>query len=158
LAALVLGGGSTLLWLSHYPRHPTPETYFRQRGQNLHASNCRELAGARFWQTPAVTYVESSVFYSYVGCRPSFVAGKRADYWAMKQRPTSGLTALKQIDGEMAAPAATVDTVSPAGRAPGDVDPVCAWALAHASCTPDGSAFLRCPLSPADRRAITGSH
>jgi len=158
LAALVLGAGSTLLWLSHYPRHPTPETYFQQRGENLHASNCRELAGARFWQTPAVTYVESSVFYAYVGCRPSFVAGKRADYWAMKQRPTSGLTALKQIDHEMAAPGATVDAVCPAGRAPDDVDPVCAWALAHAACTPDGTAFLRCPLSPADRRAIIGSH
>lgn len=158
LAALALGAGSTLLWLSHYPRHPTPERYFRQRGHDLHATDCRALAGARVGQTPAVTYVESSVFYSYVGCRPSFVAGKQADYWPMKQRPTSGVAALQQLHAEMLKPDAPVDAICPAGRRPADVDAVCAWALAHVSCAPDGADFVRCPLSPGDRRTILGRH
>ena len=157
LAALMLGGGSTVLWLSHYPRHPTPETHFRQRGQNLHTADCRALAGARFGQKPAVTYVESSVFYAYAGCRPSFVAGeRRTKYWTRKEYPTLGTHALRELDREMAPPDATVDAVCPTGRAPGDVDQVCAYALAHTACAPEGTDFVRCPLSPADRRAILG--
>jgi hypothetical protein len=157
LAALMLGGGSTVLWLSHYPRHPTPESHFRQRGQDLHASDCRALAGARFGQKPAVTYVESSVFYAYAGCRPSFVAGeRRTKYWTRKEYPTLGTHALREVDREMAPPGATVDAVCPTGRGPGDVDQVCAYALAHTACAPEGTDFVRCPLSPADRRAILG--
>lgn len=154
LAALMLGAGSTLLWRSHYPRHPTPETYFRQRGPNLHTSNCREVAGARFGQRPEITYVEASVLYAYAGCRPSFLAGRIVAYWAMKQYPTLGIPALKLLDKEMLPPGAPVDAVCPAGRRPGDVDPVCAYALARPGCVPEGSYYLRCPLTPEDRRAI----
>ncbi len=157
LAALMLGGGSTVLWLSHYPRHPTPESHFRQRGQNLHTSDCRALTGARFGQKPAVTYVESSVFYAYAGCRPSFVAGeRRTKYWTRKEYPTLGTRALREVDREMAPPDATVDAVCPTGRGRGDVDEVCAYVLARPGCVPDGTDFVRCPLSPADRRAILG--
>ncbi|HXU05348.1 MAG TPA: hypothetical protein VN903_30520 [Polyangia bacterium] len=155
LAALTLGAGSTVLWLSHYPKHPTPESYFRQRGKNLHTSDCRALAGARFGQEPALTYVESSIFYAYTGCRPSFVVGeKRTKYWTRKEYPTLGIRALRELDSTMLPAGATVDAVCPAGRGPGDVDEVCAHALTRTTCTPDGSDFLRCPLTPADRRAI----
>ena len=156
MSALTLGAISGLFWLSHSPRHPTPEWYFQQRGQNLHTCNCRTIAGAERAQAPAVTYVESSVFYSYVGCRPSFVAGKRSDYWAMKQRPTTGAAGLQQLDTQMVDPNAAVDAICPTGRPPGDVDSVCVYALAHTTCTPEGTDFVRCPLSPTDRRAILG--
>jgi len=157
LAGLMLGGGSTLLWLSHYPGHPTPEAHFRQRGKNLHTSNCRELAGARFGQKPAVSYVESSIFYAYTGCRPSFAAGdRRTKYWQRKEYPTLGTRALREVDREMVPAVATVDAVCPAGRGPGDVDEVCAYALTRTACVPEGTDFVRCPLSPADRRAILG--
>jgi len=157
LAGLMLGGGSTLLWLSHYPGHPTPEAHFRQRGKNLHTSNCRELAGARFGQKPAVSYVESSIFYAYTGCRPSFAAGdRRTKYWQRKEYPTLGTRALREVDREMVPAAAAVDAVCPAGRGPGDVDEVCAYALTRTACVPEGTDFVRCPLSPADRRAILG--
>src|SRR5262249_52465408 len=135
LAALTLGAGSTLLWLSHYPRHPTPATYFRQRRQNLHNSNCRQLTGAPLRQTPAVTHAESSVVYAYAGCRPSFVAGRKVAYWAMKHYPKLGAAGLADLDAQMLAPDAPVDAVCPAGRAPGDVDSVCGYALTHATCT-----------------------
>ena len=157
LSALTLGAVSELFWLSHSPRHPTPEWYFQQRGENLHTSNCREIAGAALAQAPAVAYVESSVFYSYVGCRPSFVAGRRSDYWAMKQRPTAGVAGLQQLDAQMLEPRAAVDAICPTGRRPGDVDAVCAYALAHTTCAPEGTNFVRCPLSPTDRRAILHS-
>jgi hypothetical protein len=157
LAALVLGAGSTTLWLSHYKKHPTPETYFRQRGKDLHGTSCRALAGARFGQTPALTYVEASVFYAYAGCRPSFVAGeRRTKYWSRKEYPTLGANALRQLDAEMLPAGAPVDAVCPAGRKPGDVDPVCAYALARPGCVPEGSEYVRCPLSAADRKAILG--
>ena len=65
-----------------------------------------------------------------------------------------GLPALVQLNTEMVAADASVDAVCPAGRRPGDVDPVCTYALARTHCAPDGSAYLRCPLTPADRKAI----
>ena len=155
LTALLLGGFSTLLWLSHFPRHPTPETYFRQRGENLHASNCRDLAGARLGQTPELVYVESSIFYAWIGCRPSFIPGWRSTpYWVIKLKPTLGVRGLRQMDREMVPPGAPLPAICPAGRGREDVDPVCAYALTHGSCTPDGTAYLRCTLSPSDRRAI----
>jgi hypothetical protein len=155
LAALMLGAGSTVLWLSHYPRHPTPEWYFRQRGKNLHQSDCRALAGARLGQRPATVYVEASVFYAYTGCRPSFVAGhRRTTYWMRKEYPTLGVGALEQLGKEVLAADANVDAICPTGRPPGTVDPVCTYALTHVVCAPEGTDFLRCPLAPADRQAI----
>lgn len=156
LAALTLGGFSTVLWMSHYRNHPTPERYFQQKGQNLHQSNCRAIAGARFGQSPAVVYVESSVFYSYVGCRPSFVAGFRNSYWTIKLRPTVGVAALRQVDREMVKPDEPLDAICPSGRAKSAVDPVCAYALARSTCLAEGSDFLRCALKPSDRRTILG--
>jgi len=157
-AALGLGGFSTLLWLSHYPKHPTPERWFRQRGPGLHDESCRTTAGARLGQTPALVYVESSVFYSYAGCRPTFVAGKRGSQFEMKLRPTLGLQGFQQLDREMLKPDDPLDAICPAGRPAGDVDPVCAYALGRGGCAPDGAAFVRCPLSPSDRRAILARH
>jgi hypothetical protein len=157
LAALALGGGSTVLWLSHYAKHPTPESYFQQRGKNLHTSDCRALTGAAFGQQPAVTYVESSVFYAYTGCRPSFVPGmRRTKYWTRKEYPNPGLAGFQQLDREMVAADAVVDAVCPAGRQAHDMDAVCSFAVAHAHCAPEGSDFLRCPLTPANRRSILG--
>ena len=158
LAALLLGGFSTALWLSHFPRHPTPEAYFRQRGENLHTSNCRELAGSRFGQAPELVYVESSIFYAWAGCRPSFLPGYRSTpYWVVKLKPTLGVRGLRQMDREMVPAGAALPAICPAGRGPDGVDPVCAFALSHGSCTPEGSAYVRCTLSPSDRRVIGAS-
>jgi hypothetical protein len=157
LAALALGGGSTMLWLSHYAKHPTPESHFQQRGKNLHTSDCRALAGAAFGQQPAITYVESTIFYAYTGCRPSFVAGmRRTQYWTRKEYPTLGLAGFQQLDAEMLAADANVDAICPAGRSPRDMDAVCSYAVEHGNCAPEGSDFVRCPLGPANRRAILG--
>ena len=76
----------------------------------------------------------------------------------MKLRPTLGLAGFQQLDREMLKPDQAVDAICPTGRSPGDVDPVCAYALTRTQCTPEGSAFLRCPLSPEDRRAILARH
>jgi hypothetical protein len=156
LAALGLGAFSTLLWLSHYPKHPTPEHWFRNRGPGLHDTSCRTVAGARLGHTPELVYVESSIFYSYAGCRPTFVAGKRGSPFAMKLRPTLGPIGFQQLDREMLAPEASVDAICPAGRGTGDADPVCNRALARTGCAPEGTDFLRCTLTPGDRRAIVG--
>jgi hypothetical protein len=153
-AALGLGAFSTLLWLSHYPKHPTPERWFRNRGPGLHDTSCRASAGARLGQKPDLVYVESSVLYSYTGCRPTFVAGKRGSPFAMKLRPTPGLAGFQQLNGEMLAPDAPIDAICPTGRQPADVDPVCQYALTRIQCLPEGAAFQRCPLTPADRQAI----
>jgi hypothetical protein len=65
-----------------------------------------------------------------------------------------GLPGFQQLDREMLKPDQPVDAVCPAGRPHGDVDPVCAYALTHAHCEPEGTAYVRCSLSPGDRRAI----
>jgi hypothetical protein len=156
LGALGLGAFSSLLWLSHYPKHPTPERWFRARGPGLHDTSCRTVAGAQLGETPALVYIEASVFYSYAGCRPTFVAGQRGSLFEMKLRPTLGLAGFQQLDREMLKPDQAVDAICPADRSPADVDVVCAHALRRTRCAPEGTAFLRCPLSPADRRAILG--
>ena len=56
----------------------------------------------------------------------------------------------------MLAADAPVDAICPTGRRPGDTDPVCTYALARPGCVPEGSDYVRCPLAPADRRAIAG--
>ncbi len=158
LGGLTLGAFSTVLWLSHYPRHPTPETYFRQRGENLHASDCRALAGARFGQTPELVYVESSIFYAYAGCRPSFLPGFRATkYWAIKLKPVLGVNGLRQMDREMVPPADALPAICPAKRSGDDVDPVCAYARRHGTCAPEGTEYVRCALTPADRQKLVGA-
>ena len=148
-----------MLWLSHYSKHPTPEAYFRQRGKNLHTSDYRALAGAAFGQQPAVTYVEASVFYAHTGCsrqlaRPGM---RRTPYWSRKEYPRLGPAGFQQLDGEMLAADAAVDAICPAGRQRHDMDAVCSYAVAHAKCAAEGSDFVRCPLTPADRRAILGA-
>jgi hypothetical protein len=157
LAGFGLGVFSTLLWASHYANgHATPEKWFRQRAPyHLHETNCRETANARLGDRPRPVYIETSVFYSYVGCRPSFVAGQTADKWAVRLRPTMGLAGLAMIDREMVPAGQPLDAICPAGRT-GDLDPVCTYAVTHGACTPEGAAFVRCPLGEADRRALLG--
>jgi hypothetical protein len=158
LAGLTLGAFSTVLWLSHYPRHPTPQTYFQQRGENLHASDCRALAGARFGQSPELVYVEASIFYAWSGCRPSFLPGFRATkYWVIKLKPVLGLSGLRQMDREMVPPDAILPAICPAKRGGDDVDPVCAYARRHGSCAPEGTEYVRCALTPADRTKLVGA-
>jgi len=157
LGALGLGGFSTILWLSHYPKHPTPESWFRQRGQRLHSESCRTFTGAHLGETPALVYVEPSVFYSYTGCRPTYVPGKRGAWqFETKLRPTLGLDGFRQLDREMLKPDQPIDAICPAGRPAGDLDPVCGYAVTRVPCAPEGSSYLRCPLAPSDRRAILG--
>jgi hypothetical protein len=158
VAGLVLGGLSTVLWWSHYSRgHATPEWYFQQKGKtNLHETNCREAAGARLGDRPRPTYIETWTFYSYVGCRPSFVGGRTNSYWAVKIAPLVGLPALQDLDREQARPDETIDAICPAGWAASKLDAVCSYAVTHAKCEPQGTDFVRCPLTPADRTALVG--
>ena len=140
------------------PRHPTPETYFRQRGENLHNSDCRALAGARFGQTPELIYVESSIFYAYAGCRPSFLPGYRATkYWADQAQARAGVNGLRQMDREMVPPGAALPAICPAQRSGDDVDPVCAYARRHGACTPEGSDVRALHADPADRQKLAGA-
>jgi hypothetical protein len=158
VAGLVLGGMSTVLWASHYSRgHATPQWYFQGKFKtNLHETNCREAAGARLGDKPRPTYVESRTFYSYVGCRPSFVAGKVVPPWTVKYAPITGIPALQNLDRELAAPDETADAICPAGWVTSELDPVCAYVTTHHKCEPQGKDFVRCPLTPADRTLLGG--
>src|SRR4029079_13029441 len=116
------------------------------------------LGGAPVGQQGAGAYGEASVFYAYTGCRPSFVAGmRRTPYWARKEYPKLGPAVFQQLDGELLAADAAVDAICPTGRQRHDMDAVCSYAVAHAKCAPEGSDFVRCPLTPADRHVILGA-
>jgi hypothetical protein len=158
VAGLVVGGMSTILWASHYANgHATPQWYFQQKGKtNLHETNCRESAGSRLGDKPRPTYVESRTFYAYVGCRPSFVAGKGLGIWVLKYAPVVGIAGLQNVDRELAKPDETIDAICPSGWAVKDLDPVCAHVMTHAKCEAQGTDFMRCPLTPADRTLLGG--
>ena len=135
---------------------PDPGVLLRQRGKNLHTSDCRAVAGARFGQRPAVSYVEASVFYAYAACPPSFVAGRRAtSYWTRKEyRPWvsvgfSSWTARCWRRTRLSMPSVRPD----AGR---ETRTRLHLRAARPGCVPRGSDYVRCPLAPGKRRAIAG--
>ena len=79
------------------------------------------------------------MFYAYAGAAPASSPGG-APHYQTRGRPTLGLAGFAYWIGEMLAADAPVDAICPSGRAPGDTDPVCTYALEKPACAPEGSA------------------
>jgi hypothetical protein len=153
---IAFGCFSTTLWLSNYSSWLlTPQSAFYKNAKPFTETNCRDWAGASFGDRPHVTYVTEGFWYSYVGCRPAILAGRRREaWWTMKILPEFGGAALREIEQELSPSGGPIDIVCPAQADQADSDPVCVRALAHGeACTRQGDGFVRCrlPLHEASR-------
>jgi hypothetical protein len=165
-ALLVVGGvaiaaASTIFWLrEQLPKelaYAENDKKWMGMMENTMTSDCVAATGAGFGEKPRVMYVESSVWYLWVGCHPVFAPGYHEIQWTTKTRPTGegrALDQLRAIHAELAQPGETIPAacLSDATRS----DPVCARARAHSTCTKMGSLFELCSLPANDRVALLG--
>lgn len=155
-ASAALPAFCSLAWLVEAsPAIPKDAMYGRARG-SLYGMNCREEAGARVGDRPSPAYVDSSLWFAYVGCRPSLVAGRTTTTWNMRLWQLEGPAAIDQLDREQLAPGAVLAAHCPSR--PKDADPVCRRAMAEGRCEPEGSLFLRCELSAQARADLVAGH
>lgn len=123
--------------------------------QNLYEVECRNSTGARFGERAELRYIETTEYFFYFSCRPVFAAGEARPPWTVKVAPVhETFWQLWQLDaqyldrGEVLQAICHSDPAQPS-------DAVCARALQNRSqCVPEGTMFLRCPLTAEDRRAL----
>jgi hypothetical protein len=119
--------------------------------------DCRSVAAAHLGERAQPTYVDASLHYVFTSCRPIFGPG-RVQSWTMKTVPEfESIPQLRALDADAEASGARFDAMcgaDPRARR----DAVCAYAVDHhpGECRAEGTRFLRCPLSSADRAAILG--
>jgi len=167
LATVTIAGGvavaalSTLVWIREqlpkelgYAEH---DKKWMGMMEDSMASDCVRTTGARFGERPRVMYVESSVWYLWIGCNPVFAPGWHERQWTTKTRPTGEGNAIEQlraIHAGMARPDETIPAACLSDPARSDV--VCRRARARGGCERRGELFEMCKLTPEDRRAALG--
>ncbi len=119
------------------------------------AVDCRTVANARLGDRPHPTYVDQYLHYVYTSCRPIFGPGRVQYPWTIMTLPQfEAIPQLSDLSANMVGPNDDVDAICAANAEPHD--PVCGWILSHerSRCSPEGTRFIRCPLSPAARHEI----
>jgi hypothetical protein len=152
-AALALSTASGVQWLvSVAPR--TCETHATFYGSgDLYDVDCRKQTRARLFARPKPTYIEPVLWYEYAGCRPILTPGRIDGTWGTALRePTMETAAMLALDQKIAAPDETV--VAVCGREQTGKDAICDYAVHHAACTPAGTDFVECAITPQLRSVI----
>jgi hypothetical protein len=119
---------------------------------DLYAADCRKQTGATFMGRPAPTYLESSIWYLYAGCRPVFTPGKIDPTWGMGvTEPIVDANAFSEIDAKIAKAGEPIVVACDRHRLSGS-DRVCALAEKSGLCSPLSKDVTECTV-PADSRA-----
>jgi hypothetical protein len=121
---------------------------FESTWHGAYGSNCRTIADARVGQRPELTYVDTAAWYRFAACRPIFAPGMYKIPWNVKIAPRGQWYPTTQIEDIqlMAGPNATIPAACSTDARISD--PVCTYAMAHASCAAEGTDFVRCELTP----------
>jgi len=128
-------------------------------GQRFYDVDCRDEAGGGVvTKRTKVTYVEASLLYRYVGCRPTYIVGpaQNMDGHDLKEGiARMGIDALREIDGDprFLDPNASVDVVCRAG---GSSDRACRLLEDAHACSRIGTLTDFCTMTPALRRTALG--
>lgn len=149
---------STVFWLrEQLPQelgYATVDKSWNAMMENTVTTDCKERTGATFGETPRPMYVESSVWYAWVGCHAVFAPGWHEQQWTIKTRPTGEGKAIEELQGIQRDLIKVGDTLAAACLVdPTRNDVVCARARKN-SCKPSGSLFQVCSLTPEDRAAL----
>ena len=119
--------------------------------ESLFDVDCRRRAGAHLGEQLRPVYLDRAGYYLYSTCRPVFLAGGATAPWPMKVN--SHPEPLDQLrDLAIMSHGASFEAIC---RVDGHRDVLCSRVAADASrCTAEGSMFLRCPVTDADRAAV----
>lgn len=148
VAGMALGAHSTLGWVDGIWRNGADLVF---GGREMHSKSCRDLVGSKLFERARPTYVAPSVFWAFVGCRPTFIPGTGNEVRVIKtEAPLVGPGAIRELHGKLAKPGDPLRVVCSAA-APSD-DPICAYAVPRSSCKEAGARALVCEL-PAEARA-----
>ena len=133
---------------SAYEAGPTNPVY----PDDLFDVDCRKVASARLGERPRAIYVDASAYYLYTTCRPVFTPGGVPPQWPVKiwahVAPVEQLREIGPMGGDTEAIC----------RVDAKRDALCLRVAADTSrCQAEGTAFLRCPVSPEDRAAVLGT-
>jgi hypothetical protein len=159
-ALVVLGVALPVVGQLYWALQLAPEAFGPWRTPAAKAADpfltdCRTVAGAHFGEAARPAYVAPSDYSRFVGCRPVLSAGVGHGPWLTKIYPVSDpFDQLRILDKEMRDRSLPLDAVCPVVRA--GSDPVCRRARERGSCKHEGTDYVRCQLSPDERRALLG--
>jgi hypothetical protein len=151
---LASGAFSSFNWLTEYaPNHGVPPTLYNPQGYDLYNVDCRKLAGARLGEKAERAYVDPSLYYLYVGCRPTYVpGGERArEVWGIKIYPDPSKAGFRAFDQDEPG---LLRVVCPTSGTKGEV---CQRVPHHTRCKQEGEAFTTCATTAADRAKMLSS-
>jgi len=139
---------TTTLHASGYESGPSNAVF----PDDLFEVDCRRVAGAHLGERARPIYVDAAGYYLYTTCRPVFTPGGVPPQWPVKiyahVTPVEQLREIGPLGGDTEAIC----------RTDSKRDALCARVAAvPARCTVEGTAFLRCPVSPEDRAAVLGT-
>jgi hypothetical protein len=155
MLAIALGTATTFEWLSGGAAY-LGCIDMGLDGQRFYDVDCRtETGGGVVTQHTKPAYVEASLLYRYVGCKPTFVVGpaQNMDGHDLKEGVARmGLEALRELDSDprFLDPSASVDVVCPLT---GSSDRACQLLENAHACSKIGTMSELCTMSPALRRA-----
>ena len=155
---ILLGLGIPSVYTLYFNRYMTGKLHgsvYEARPDNplypddLFDVDCRTVAGARLGERPRPIYVDAAVYHLYATCRPVLTPGFAPPQWTVNTfawvLPVEQLRRLGPLGGDTEAIC----------RVDGTRDALCARVAAKpARCGGEGTAFLRCPVSPEDRAAV----
>ena len=123
----------------------------------LNDLDCRAVAGARFGEQAKPAYVETEQFFHVTACRPVLTFGELTPNWTVRVKPAyEPIPQLSGLDANLVGRRENLDAIC-FREASTKSDPVCTRALQTPSrCRPEGSRYLRCELTPADRDVLLG--
>lgn len=152
VAGMALGAHSTLGWVDGIWRNGADIVF---GGREMHSASCRDLVGSKAFEQVRPTYVAPSVFWAFVGCRPTFIPGTGNEVRVIKtEAPLIGPGAIRELNGKLARPGEPLrvvcDAASPAG------DPICAYATSKGACAKAGARALVCEVPPEARAGLPG--
>lgn len=147
IAGMALGAHSTLGWIDGIWRNGADQIF---GGPDMHTKSCRDMVGPSTFEHARPTYVAAAVFWPWVGCRPTFIAGTGNTVRVIKtEAPQVGPHSIRELDAVVARPGMPLRIVCPADHP--DADPVCRYAVPKSQCK-GSRRVLVCEL-PADARA-----
>lgn len=159
VALAVLAAGAPLVcsvyWIREIaPQYMAPQKASAERSTNVFATNCRDAADAHFFDHPRAVYVAASIFERYVGCRPVFSPARTDASWTTKINPlTNAKPQLTAMESSATDPAEEFTAICPPKNV--SADAVCAVAArVRTSCRDEGTDFVACPLTRAQRDEI----
>jgi hypothetical protein len=158
VVALTVPAACTVFWLIDLC--PIEVGAWRLRGpfekteRGAYGFDCRTIAGAELGQSPTVSYIDTAAWYRYAACSPVYAPGTALSPWRMKVASKGQRDPKSQLPDVERMVSAQSDVPAYCLSGGTSSDPVCAYAVAHASCAPNGSDFVRCILTPDHRREL----